>query len=227
MTDPTIAERQVFFDGMYVSGEPVPWDRKGDPQPLLADWATRRRLTGGGRRAVVIGCGLGGDAEFLAGLGFVTDAFDFAPTAIAAARERQPDSVVDYVVADLLDLPADRLGAYDLVLESFTVQSLPRPLRPAVIAAVRSLLSPGGTLLVIAGQQGIWPDEPTGPWPLSRSDVESFGAGDVTLTALDEPATTDGSRRWLAELTRRPDRPDRSDRAGDASEPVRPGQALP
>ena len=202
MSDPTVDQRREFFDALYVSGEEVPWDRKGAPQPLVADWATERAVTGGSRRAVVIGCGLGGDAEFLAGLGFVTDAFDFAPAAIEAARRLNPESVVDYAVADLLDLPADQLGAYDLVLESMTVQSLPRSDRPRVVAAVRSLVAPGGTLLVVSAQQGVRPDEPTGPWPLSRADIDSFGADELTLVRLEEPLAPDGLPRWRAEFLR-------------------------
>ena len=205
MSDPTLEQRRDFFDALYVSGEEVPWDRKGAPQPLVADWAAGHAVTGGGRRAMVIGCGLGGDAEFLAGLGFVTDAFDFAPAAIEAARRLNPESVVEYAVADLLDLPADRLGAYDLVLESMTVQSLPRSERPRVVAAVRSLVAAGGTLLVVSGQQGSWPDEPTGPWPLSRADIDSFGADGLSLVRLEEPAGADGRPRWRAEFTRAAD----------------------
>ena len=194
--------RRDFFDGMYRSGEPVPWDRKGEPQVVLRDWATRGRVAGGGRRASVIGCGHGGDAEYVAGLGFATDAFDFAPTAIEAARAAHPDSAVRYEVADLFDLPADWIGRYDLVVESLTVQSLPRSVRPGAVRAARSLLAPGGTLLVIAEQAGDDEEDPTGPWPLSRADVESFAGDGVRLVRLDEPAGADGQPRWRAELTR-------------------------
>ena len=209
MTEPSADQRRDFFDALYVTaeggGEAVPWDRGGLPQPLLADWAAERQVAGGGRRAVVIGCGFGGDAEFLAGLGFVTDAFDFSAPAIEAARKANPESVVEYVVADLLDLPAGWAGAYDLVLESLTVQSMPRAVRPAMVAAVRALVAPGGTLLVISGQQGVWPDEPTGPWPLSRAEVESFGGDGLELVALAEPVGQDGRARWRAEFTRSAD----------------------
>jgi SAM-dependent methyltransferase len=208
VSEPTVEQRRDFFDGLYVAagggGEQVPWDRGGAPQPLLADWATEHGVTGAGRRAVVVGCGLGGDAEFLARLGFAVVGFDFSPPAVEAAREQNPGSAVDYEVADLLALPDSWLGGYDLVLESLTVQSLPRSVRPRMVAAVRSLAAPGGTVLVISGQQGHWKDEPTGPWPLSRAEVESFGGDGFALVRLEEPPGVDGLPRWRAEFRRDP-----------------------
>ncbi len=118
----SVERRRDFFDQLYVAaeagGENLPWDRGGGPQQLLADWAAEPELTGAGRRAVVVGCGLGGDAEFLARRGFATVGFDFSAPAIAAARRSFPGSPVEYVVADLLDLPPARLGGFDFVLES-------------------------------------------------------------------------------------------------------------
>jgi len=207
MTDPTMAERQEFFDGLYVAagggGEPLPWDRGGAPQQLLADWAADRGLRGPGgtgKRAVVVGCGLGGDAEFLARLGFAVVGFDFSAPAIEAARALNPTSTVDYEVADLLALPEGWLAGFDLVVESLTVQSLPRSIRPRVIAAVRSLAAPGGTVLVISSQQGVRTETEIGPWPLSRADVDSFAGDDFELVRLEQPPGPDGLPRWRAEF---------------------------
>ena len=58
----------------------------------------------------MVGCGYGADAEFLALWGFRTTGFDFAPTAIAAARRKYPASKVNYLVADVLDLPREWQG---------------------------------------------------------------------------------------------------------------------
>ena len=211
MTDPTMAERQEFFDGLYVAagggGEPLPWDRGGAPQQLLADWAADRGLRGpggAGKRAVVVGCGLGGDAEFLARLGFAVVGFDFSAPAIEAARALNPTSTVDYEVADLLALPEGWLAGFDLVVESLTVQSLPRSIRPRVIAAVRSLAAPGGTVLVISSQQGVRTETEIGPWPLSRADVDSFAGDDFELVRLEQPPGPDGLPRWRAEFRRNP-----------------------
>jgi len=206
-----MAERREFFDGLYVAagggGEPLPWDRGGAPQQLLADWAADRGLRGPGgtgKRAVVVGCGLGGDAEFLARLGFAVVAFDFSAPASEAARALNPTSTVDYEVADLLALPEGWLAGFDLVVESLTVQSLPRSIRPRVIAAVRSLAAPGGTVLVISSQQGVRVETEIGPWPLSRADVDSFAGDGFELVRLEQPPGPDGLPRWRAEFRRDP-----------------------
>ena len=200
-----------WFERLYVAAETgeaeVPWD-KGAPHHLLERWVRERGLPGDGRRAMVVGCGMGRDSEYLAELGFATVAFDFSATAIAAVRRRFPDSPVDYRVADLLDPPAAwAAGAFDLVVESLTVQSLPRQLRPAAIARVRELVAPGGTLLVIAAVKGADEDPPDGPWPLTRAEVESFAGGDLALVGLEDFRDPD-AHRWRAEFRRTETQPD-------------------
>src|SRR5689334_8303370 len=112
-----------WFEQLYRharSGDAViPWDR-GGANPLLEQWTAQHGLDGTGRTAMTVGCGLGFDAEHLAALGFRTTAFDVSPTAVETARERHPDSQVEYTIADLLDLPAEWTGAFDFVFESLT-----------------------------------------------------------------------------------------------------------
>jgi SAM-dependent methyltransferase len=183
-----------FFEQMYASGSRLPWD-DGGPRPELVEWAILRGIAGAGRPALVVGCGLGDDAEFVAALGFSTTAFDFAPTAISMARVRHPGSWVTYEVADVLDPPAAWTGAFDLVVESFTVQSLAPPNHARAIASIGAFVAPGGTLLVIASAT----DEPRHsgpPFPLTRPEIESFGFPPQQIERL-----ADGEL-WRAELTR-------------------------
>ncbi len=149
MTDPDERTRRLaaeagedptgWFERLYAAAEEgeavVPWDR-GGPHPLLPPWTEERALAGDGRSALVVGCGFGADAEHVAGLGFATTAFDISESAVRAARRRFPDSAVQYLTADLLDPPAGWRGAFDLVLESLTVQSLPDPPRREAIGRV-------------------------------------------------------------------------------------------
>jgi hypothetical protein len=118
---------------------------------------------------------------------------------------------VDYQVADLLDLPARWLEAFDLVVESQTVQALPDPPRRRAIAQPGRTVAAGGTLVVIAraetagGPGG--PGEPaTGPpWPLTRAEVEAFagpGLVPVRIDGIDGTGRQPPGRRWLAEFRR-------------------------
>src|ERR1700760_3435704 len=115
------------FEEMYAAvGEDLaalPWASL-KPFPLLVEWLDRAGAGASGA-ALVVGTGLGDDAEELARRGFAVTAFDLSPTAIERARERFPDSAVDYRVADLLDLPAGCRERFDLVVEIRTLQSLP------------------------------------------------------------------------------------------------------
>lgn len=151
----------------------VPWARLA-PRAALLRWADARAGAGAGRSAVVIGAGLGDDAEELAGRGFTVTAFDIAPSAVAWARRRFPGSAVDYVVADLAALPAAWAGSFDLVFESYTLQSVPAGLRARLVPAVARLVAPGGTLVVVAIVRE--PDEPTDgpPWFLTYDELAAF-----------------------------------------------------
>jgi SAM-dependent methyltransferase len=203
-----IGDHRDWFERLYVAADDgelvVPWDRSGGPHRLLNQWARQHGLVGADRSAIVVGCGLGGDAEYLARLGFATVGFDFAATAIRTARERFPNSHVDYHVADLLDPPGAWFEAFDFVFESLTVQSLPRPFRMSAVSRVRQMVAPGGTLLVLAAATDQAPadDDPNGgPWPLTRAEIESFASGDLRLVSLEDLHDPD-ARRWRAELHR-------------------------
>ena len=200
------ADPTGWFERLYAAAEQgeatVPWDR-GGPNPVLVRWAEERGLDGAGRRALVVGSGLGGDAELVARLGFDTVAFDISPTAVRLARHRSPGSRVEYVVADLLDPPPEWRHAFDLVVESLTAQSLPDPPRRDAIAQIAGMVAPGGTLIVIAaihdeGERGDGP-----PWPLTRAEVEAFAAGGLRPVAIEAVrGAQPGDRRWRAEFTR-------------------------
>jgi SAM-dependent methyltransferase len=195
-----------WFETVYAAGAdglvPVPWDRPS-ANPLLTDWAAD--VDGTGRSAVVIGCGLGRDAEFVAGLGFATTAFDVAETAVRIARERNPGSSVDYRVADLLDPPLSFSPGFDLVVESYTVQALPLRLRADATARVRSLVAAGGTLLVIAAARA--DDEPVRvnpPWPLTGAELDAFVADGLSAVRVQRFPDPGGPSLvvWRAEFTR-------------------------
>jgi SAM-dependent methyltransferase len=189
---------EAMYAGAEAGGAKPPWDH-GAPRPQLVEWAETRDLAGGGRVALVVGCGYGSDAEFLASAGFRTTGFDFAPTAIAGARRRYPASEVNYLVADVLDLPREWQGMFDLVVESLTVQSMPPEQHSVAARNIAALVAPGGTLLVLATAREEQPEVMGPPWPLTRAEVEAFADGDLVMRRLER---IDGGAWWRAELSR-------------------------
>jgi SAM-dependent methyltransferase len=192
-----------MFETIYMAAEAgaakPPWDY-GAPRPQLVEWAEAQDLEGGGREALVVGCGYGADAEFLGLLGFRTTGFDFAPTAIAGARRKHPDTEVTYRVADVLDLPREWRSRFDLVVESLTVQSMPPEQHTVATRNIAGLVAPEGTLLVLATTREEDSDVTGPPWPLTRSEVEAFANGDLVLRRLER---IENGAWWRAELTRR------------------------
>lgn len=201
-----------FFEAMYQGAAEgqltLPWHRPA-PHPLLVDWVGRRGVTGGGRRAVVVGCGTGVDAEYIAGLGFDTVGFDVSQTAVDLAKRQNPDSAVAYTTADLLNLPEDWLRAFDLVVEVYTVQALPDPPRAAAIANMPRLVAPNGTLLAVAFVGDEYKDAGFPPWPLVRAEIDAFGVDGLVPVAVEQlsysgsptPQSPD-DRLWRAEFRR-------------------------
>ncbi len=171
-----------WFEALYATADEnpdaVPW---ADMQPNahLREWLERERPDGRGQRAVVIGCGLGDDAERLAQSGFDVTAFDISASAIEWCKKRFPHSSVHYTAADLFAPPEGWL--FDFVLESYTVQSMPLELREKAIAAVAGLVAPGGRLLVIGRLA-----KPEArnlnnmPWPLTRAECDLFKTHGLT-----------------------------------------------
>ena len=177
----------------------MPWDHS-EPLPVLVDWLTERYPDGiESRQAIVVGCGYGDDAVFVAGLGFATTAFDISETAVATARRRHEPAGVDYQQADLLAPPAS-WQAFDLVVESTTLQCLPPDLHEQAAAAVAALCAPGGTVVVIARQPA--PSDPPGPpWLLTETEVRCVAVSGVELVRLDT-VRMNGGPRWVAEFRR-------------------------
>lgn len=198
-----------WFERLYaeaVTGSArVPWDL-GHPDPLLADWLVGWQPSssefGGRPRALVVGCGLGRDAEFVAELGFETTAFDISETAIRSAQRRFPESEVSYQVADLLDPPPSWTRGYDLVVECITVQALPESLRPSAIHNVARMVGDNGSLIVIALRQPTNHEPASGPpWPLTRPEIDAFatdGLEPVRIEQAIDPTYAGRRERWRA-----------------------------
>ena len=180
-TDLPLDSSVSWFDPLYEAADrraaAVPWANL-HPCGWVADYASANPGPG---TAVIVGCGLGDDAEVIAAAGYTTTAFDVSQHAVEWCRDRFPDSAVDYRVADLLDLDADLVGRFDLVVEVRTIQSLPPRLREQSIDGVASLVVPDGVVLIVALAR---PDStvPNGPpWAVSASELKRFAEGGLVV----------------------------------------------
>lgn len=176
----------------------VPW-ADGVANPGLVSWLDARASHGG--RALVVGCGLGDDAEELARRGYAVTAFDVSSSAVSWARSSHSGTTCDYVCADLLHPPGEWAQAFDLVVEIYTVQVLRGEPRREALLALPGFVAPGGTLLLIA--RGRDDDDPEGdlPWPLTKRELSPV-AQLLTTESFEDYVDDEGKRRFRVTWTR-------------------------
>jgi SAM-dependent methyltransferase len=170
-------EPYQWFETLYQEAERgesiLPWADRGPNGHMVAFWKARG-WDPSGQSALVVGCGLGDDAEEISAWGFRTTGFDFSKTAIAMVAKRFPHSRVDYRVADLFALPTDFPKAFDFVFEANTVQALPVDIRARAIEKIAGFVKPGGRLMVIARAREESDPVDQLPWPLTRGEIDGF-----------------------------------------------------
>jgi SAM-dependent methyltransferase len=178
-----------WFDALYREAagdsEHIPWADL-EPNRFFAGWAGEKGLRGDGRKALVVGCGLGDDAKYLDDLGFKVTAFDISPTAIEWAKKIHADTDIQFDTADLFQPFRGWLGAFDFVLEVYTIQPLPLEMRPKVIDAIAAFVAEKGRLVVVCRGRADGEEPIQLPWPLSRKDLLRFGENGLTEIEFDE-----------------------------------------
>jgi SAM-dependent methyltransferase len=196
-----------WFEELYAAADrgeaAVPW------ADLVPNPALERELDGlavEGRRTLVVGCGYGDDAAFLARAGAEVTAFDVAPSAVARCQARYPDLPISWVVADAVAPPPAWESAYDLVVEIFTLQVLPPEERTMAGLALGRCVAPGGRMLVYC--RGREPEEPAGqmPWPLTTDEVLGLAVDGLTIERFEDFLDDQDPpvRRLLTVLRRNP-----------------------
>lgn len=201
-----------LFDDIYAlfrGKDPasVPW-ANARPHPLFASWLhgeTERGIVAAGKRVLVIGSGLGDDANALAAVGWDVTAFDYSPHAIDWARHRFPDAEVDWRIDDLFALPGSWRRAFDLVVEIHTIQALPVTRRQATIRAITDTVGVGGSLLVVALTRDVRDPFRGRPWPLTELEIASIERhGVVETDRVIEPPRAAGQPGRVRAVFKRP-----------------------
>ncbi len=138
--------RSDFWTNIYNTEEPG-WDMKG-PTPVLVNVLPKIKLTK--QRIIVLGCGEGHDAAYLAERGHIVTAVDFSEEAIARAKSKYGHiSTLKFFCGDIFRLPDNWRGEFDIVFEHTCYCAVNPERRPELIKVWRSLLAPGGKLLGI------------------------------------------------------------------------------
>ena len=168
-----------WFEDLYEVAEKdrnfIPWS-KGEPHPFLVNWLDNHSEQKAGS-ALVVGCGLGEDAVYLAERGWTVTAFDLSASAIDWVKEIHPHPSISWEVGDLLDPHPAWIGAFDLVLEVHILQAIPESFRIPASVNLAPLVRQEGVLICIGRMNPATPIEVDGPpWPLDRSFIESIGS---------------------------------------------------
>ena len=181
-----------WFDRIYTDAEgdhtAVFWADL-EPNPYLLKWLETHDPMEKTYKAVVVGCGVGDDAEALSEAGYEVTAFDISPEAIRLCKNRYPGSRVNYLVADLFDYPAQWDGNFDLVFECNTIQVLPGKYRIQARDAMVSLLAPQGYILVSCRSRLKGEQEDDIPLPLDKEEIDGFlrcGLSNESFEAYDD-----------------------------------------
>ncbi len=178
-----------WFDALYKESagdnSKIPWADL-EPNRYLQIWDEKHPLKGGGKKAIVVGCGLGDDAKFLAERGFRVTAFDISPTAIEWAKKLYGDDpAIEFHVADLFNVPDEWKKGFDLVLEVYTIQPLPMEIRADVIKAIAGFVGEEGELLVVTRGREDDEEPEELPWPVSRNELALFETQGLRQTDLE------------------------------------------
>lgn len=158
-----------FYKQNENSHENIPWARQ-DVNPYLQTYLKEKRDFKG--KALVIGCGLGDDANALAQAGYDIVAIDISQTALKIAEKRFPDAGIVFKKQDIFFMPDKYFEYFDFVFEAQTIQSLPRKFRSKMIKAIAQSVAQNGELLVVAHKKQLSNDGP--PWPLTSKEIDEF-----------------------------------------------------
>jgi SAM-dependent methyltransferase len=167
-----------WFEELYKQADgdidQIPWADLV-PNRFLVEWDRGEKLEGTGKNALVIGCGLGDEARYLAERGFNVTAFDISAKAIEWAKQISEDTSINFLVADLFEPPDKWKNAFDLIVEVYTIQALPLSFRDKTIDAISGFLADEGKIVVVQRLRADDETDPPGPpWALSRKELNRF-----------------------------------------------------
>ena len=184
-----------WFDSIYT-------DAKGDyravfwadlePSPYLIEWIQHNETDSTVKKAIVVGCGIGDDAEALSSFGYEVTAFDVSPEAIKLCKKRYPKTKVKYRVENLFEYPKEWQENFDLVYECNTIQVLPHKYRRDARDSMVAFLKKEGYILVSCRSRKKGEQLDAIPLPLDKDEIDGFvkcGLTEQSFLAYDDTQT--------------------------------------
>lgn len=148
------------------------------PSPYLINWLEKDIIKKSSKKAIVIGCGVGDDAEALSEYGFEVTAFDISPTAIELCKSRYPNTKVNYLIANLFDYDKSWFQNFDLVYECNTIQVLPGEYRIKARVSISNLICKDGYVLVSCRSRDEGKQLDDIPLPMDKKEIDKFKLDD-------------------------------------------------
>jgi len=177
-----------FFENIYNTKSDnlnsIPW-AKLEVNEYLKDYLNNNANTNN-KKALVIGCGIGDDADYLASKGYEVDAFDISPSAINIAKKRFCNKNINFFVQDIFSLPNNMINSYDFVYEGLTIQSINPKFKNELIKIISSLGKKDSHLLLYSNFQDDIDNYDGPPWPLYKRDFALFLSYDYKLLDYKE-----------------------------------------
>ncbi len=179
------------WDGAYRRSRMPGWD-VGRPASRLKKAVEDKTIAPG--RAVVLGCGTGTNAIYLARKGFDVTALDVAPTALTLAEKkaRKAGVRVRWLMADVVTLPD--IGTYDFIFDRGCYHHVQTYDAQGFVKTVCRLSRKGSLFLLLAG---------------NANEPRRYGPPRVSETRLCDHFADDFAFQWLREIRfdgRNPDR---------------------
>ncbi|MDF1837576.1 MAG: methyltransferase domain-containing protein [Planctomycetota bacterium] len=191
-----------WFEPLYAAaakGEAeIPWD-DGKPNPNLVEWLEREKINGEGKRALEVGCGYGQGALALAQAGFQVTAVDLSPSAIAHAAKHNAHPNIQHRVVNMFEPPAEFAGAFDLVVEIYTLQAIPADIRPRLAQQLPGLVAKNGELILVSRARDEETPATGPPWPLTENEIRGLThGGPLSLVRLERYQDWEDKERFRA-----------------------------
>jgi SAM-dependent methyltransferase len=192
-----------FWEDLYGHGGDG-WEL-GAPAPTLVEFVESTPPPLG--RVAVPGCGRGHDVRFLAGRGYEAVGFDFAPSALAAARALAGRESVGarFEQRDIFSLAGDYAQAFDGVWEYTCFCAIEPRRRAEYVRVLDAILRPGGWLLACFYPIRVGGGGP--PFPVSKTEVNRLVSAPFRVERAAPPLRSPAKRQgqeWMM-LARKPD----------------------